>query len=180
METLSHARPQTDQFLHAVSRKKRIAENLLRLLPNAIHTTCPLNKPNDGPREVEVHYDGGVLEILAFAQHIRRDEDTKLLVRWNLVAFLVARGAEPPSISSGVFVTTSDPGETLQTSGSKLRLKISHCVGELREDNDLVVAMLLRKEGKQRLQFGVGLRLPITAATQDVRQTDSVRIQVCA
>ena len=151
MKTLSHARPQMDQFLHTVSGQERIAENLLRLLSNAIHTTCPLDKPNYGPGEVVVHHDRRVLEILTFAQHIRRDEDPKLLLWRYPVAFLVARGAEPPSISSGIFITASDPSESLQASGSKLRLKISNRVGELRENDDLPVGMLLCEEGKQRL-----------------------------
>ena len=59
-------RPGLDRLLHAVSRKEGVGENLCGLLTDTIHATGALDQTDDGPRQVEVHDDGAILEVLAF------------------------------------------------------------------------------------------------------------------
>ena len=66
---------QADEVLNAISRQKRVAEDFLRLLANAVDAACPLNEPDDGPGEVEVDDDGAVLKVLALAEDIGRKQN---------------------------------------------------------------------------------------------------------
>ena len=112
MKPLPHAGAQTDQILHPVGGQERIAEDLLGLLPDAVDTTGPLDEPDNGPGQIEVHDDRAVLEVLAFAQHICRYEDAKLLLGPKPVALVVALGAEPPRVLSRIIRVAGDACET--------------------------------------------------------------------
>jgi len=74
-EALSHARPKADDALDTRRRKERVAENRVGVLADAVHAPGSLHEPNDRPREVVIDDDGGVLEILALAEHVGGDED---------------------------------------------------------------------------------------------------------
>ena len=96
VQALPHAGAQPDDALHAVGRQEGVAEDLLGLLPDAIHAARPLDQADDGPRQVVVDDDGAVLEVLAFAQDIGGDSTRSSSVGADLVALLVALRAEAP------------------------------------------------------------------------------------
>src|SRR5947209_15831934 len=70
VESLPNARAQADKTLDAIRRQKRIAQNLLGLLADAIYSTSPLDQADDGPRQIEIHDDRCVLQVLTFTQHV--------------------------------------------------------------------------------------------------------------
>ena len=80
VQPLANARTQADQAFDTFGGQKRITENLLGLLPNAIHAARALNEPDDGPRQVVVHNNGGILQVLALAQNVRCDDDAEFLI----------------------------------------------------------------------------------------------------
>ena len=85
-EAVAHAGAQADDAFDAVGGEERVAEDLLRLLPDTIHATGPLDESNDGPRQVIVDDDGAVLKVLAFAEDIGRDQDAQFVLRLDTIA----------------------------------------------------------------------------------------------
>ena len=79
LETLPDAAAQADDPLDAISRQERVAEDLLGLLPDAVHAAGALDQPNDRPRQVVIDDDRAVLEVLPLAEHIGRNEDVQLI-----------------------------------------------------------------------------------------------------
>src|ERR1022692_873111 len=53
-QTLKHALAQADDPLYALGREEGIAEDVPRLLPNAVDAPCALDEPDNRPRQVEV------------------------------------------------------------------------------------------------------------------------------
>jgi hypothetical protein len=53
-----------DEALDTLCRDKRVKRNLLGFLADTIHAARTLNEADDGPRQIEVHDDSGVLKIL--------------------------------------------------------------------------------------------------------------------
>ena len=56
-----------------------IAENLFRFLADAIHAARALDEADDGPGQIEIHDDGGILEVLAFAEDVGGDQHAEFL-----------------------------------------------------------------------------------------------------
>ena len=84
-----------------------------------------------------------VLEVLTFAEHIGGDQDAQFLVGRDLVALVVAHRAEPPGDSrSGPSESPVTPAIDCDAARLQLRLEVANRVGELREDEDLLVGML--------------------------------------
>ena len=88
LETLADARAQADEALDALGRQKRVAENFLGFLADTIHAARALNEADDGPRQIEVHDDGGVLEVLAFAENVGGDQHAEFFGGRNVVGRL--------------------------------------------------------------------------------------------
>jgi hypothetical protein len=61
-------------------------------LPNAIHTAGTLDQADDGPRQVVIDHDGAVLQVLALAENICSNEDTKLLFWHYTISPLITPG----------------------------------------------------------------------------------------
>src|SRR5262249_50272446 len=105
--------------------------------------------------------------VLALTQNIGRNEDSKLLLWPNLVAFLAADRAKPPRITCRIFIIAGHAGETLYSARSKLLLKVARRVCELGEDDNFVGRMFFSEQVEQRLKFGVGFGLPVSTALED-------------
>ena len=118
METLANARAQADEALDALCRDKRVAQNFLGLLADTIHAAGTLNEANDGPRQIEVHNDGGVLKILTFAENVGGDQHAEFfggrnVVSRSFVPRLVAVGAETASVVGWLFGVARDASHLL-------------------------------------------------------------------
>src|ERR1019366_5825087 len=119
LQTLAHARAQPDETFNTFGGQKRVAKNLLCFLPDTVHAARTLDEPDDGPRQIVVHDDGRVLEILAFAQNIRGDDDAQFsrwrdVIRFFRVTGLIAFRAEAASKGGRVFGIAGDSGELFE------------------------------------------------------------------
>ena len=102
-QALADPRAQPDKPFDAICRHKGVTKNLLGFLADTVHAARALDEADDGPGQIEVHHDGGVLEVLAFAEDIGGDQHAEFFGGRNIVgrAFvprLVAFGAEPAGI----------------------------------------------------------------------------------
>ncbi|SHV95877.1 Uncharacterised protein [Mycobacteroides abscessus subsp. abscessus] len=61
--------------------EKGIQQDSLGLLANAVDTAGTLDESDDRPRQVVVHDDVSVLQVLALAEDICRDKDPQLILR---------------------------------------------------------------------------------------------------
>ena len=111
LQALADARAQSDEPLDAIGGKKGVAEDLFGFLPDAVHTACALDKTDNGPGEVVVDDDGGILQVLAFAEDIGGDKHAQFLGRQDLIAGLMALRAEAAGKSGRVFGVAGDPGQ---------------------------------------------------------------------
>ena len=79
LQTLADSGAKADEPFHALGGEERIAEDFVGFLADAIYPPGALDEADDGPGQVVVHDDGAVLQILAFAEHVRGDQDANLL-----------------------------------------------------------------------------------------------------
>ena len=97
------ARPQADDPFDTLGWQEAAAEDLLSALADAIDAACALDEADDAPREVVVHDDRTVLEVLALAEHVGRDEHPELPAPGALGSRMrVAIGAEPAGEAGGI------------------------------------------------------------------------------
>ena len=96
LEPLANARSQLDQALHSVSRQEGVAEDFLGGLADAIDTSRTLDESDNRPGQIVVHKDRAILKVLALAEHVGCDQDAQFVVRFDLIAFVVAARAEAP------------------------------------------------------------------------------------
>src|ERR1022692_671095 len=118
VETLADARAQADEALDALCRDKRVAQNFLGFLADTIHAARTLNEADDGPRQIEVHDDGGVLKVLTFAENVGGDQHAEFFGGRNVVGRpfvprLVAVGAETAGVAGWLFVVAGDASHLL-------------------------------------------------------------------
>ena len=166
LEALADARAKADEAFDAIGRNERVAENLLRLLADAIHAARTLNEADDGPRQIEVHHDGGVLKVLTFAENVSGDQHAEFFGRRHVVgrAFvprLVAFGAETAGIFGRLFNVAGHAGHQLEAARLQLFREVGHGVGELGEDENLLAGMLFCQEFLEFGQFVILVGLPL-------------------
>ena len=89
-----------------------------------------------------------VLEVLAFAQDVGGDQDTRLLARGvtSLLACWLLSGLNRQARSVGSSESPVTPATCVRPRAPKLRVEVAHRVGELSEDDDLFVAVLLGQQ----------------------------------
>src|SRR5438552_2076289 len=75
-ETLPYALSESDKSFYAVSWEKGIAIDGVRLLTYTIYTASSLDQADNGPWDIVIDDDGGVLQVLAFTQHVSGNQDT--------------------------------------------------------------------------------------------------------
>ena len=102
VKSCPYAGAQPDQPFDSLGGEEGVAEDVLRLLANAVDAAGALDEADDGPGQVVVDDDGAVLKVLAFAEHIGGDEDAQLLFGRNLVTLAIGNGAEAPGQLGGV------------------------------------------------------------------------------
>ena len=124
LQTLADPRSQPEDSFNAVGGQEGIAENRLRFLADTIDAPGTLHKPNDGPGQVVIHDNGGVLKVLAFAEHVRGDDDAKFLRRRHLLPFVVAFRAETPRVAGGVVGIARYAGQPADPGIADVRFKV--------------------------------------------------------
>ena len=171
LQALADARAQADEALDAIGGQKRVAENFLRLLADAIHAARALDEADDGPRQIEVHDDGGVLKVLAFAENIGGDQNAKFVAMAEILSrALLLSGLNRRAKVGRVFGVAGDAGQLLEAARLQLVAEVEHGVGELGEDEDLLVGMLLRQEILEFGQLVILVGLPVAGELQDGKQ----------
>ena len=83
--------------------------------------------------------------------------------RRDPLALVVAHGAEAPGEAGRVCRVAGDAGKSLDAARLQLLAKVAHRVGELGEDEDLLVGVLLEQQVAERLQLGVLAGVPVAA-----------------
>ena len=81
LEPLANARSQADDPLDARRPAGRSSREFFPTSGRCGPRGRPLDQADDRPRQVVVDDDGAVLEVLAFAEHVGRDQDSQLLFR---------------------------------------------------------------------------------------------------
>ena len=130
---------QVDDALNPLGGQEGVAQNLLGLLAYAVNAARTLDETDDGPGQVVVHNDMGVLKVLALAQDVGGDHDAKLPLRFALARPLVTVWAESPCQLSGVGGTAGDARHVRNPSVLELRFQVINRVGELGEHQRLPV-----------------------------------------
>ena len=167
IKSCANAGAQPDQTFDALGRQERVAEDVLRLLANAVDAAGALDEADDGPGQVVVDDDGTVLEVLAFAEYVGGDEHAQLLVGRNLVTLAVGIGAEEPGQLGGIGTGPGNGGKALNAGGVELACEVLDGVGELGEDEDFFAGMGVHKDLPQRGEFGVLGGVPLPESDQD-------------
>ena len=180
MKPATDPRAQAKEIFHAVGRKKGIAQDLLGFLSDPVDAARALDEADDGPRQIVIHDDVGILEVLPFAEDVGRQKDADFLFRRNHVALPVAFRTEAPSVSGRIVGPSRDARKPSDASRGELVFEVLHGVGELAEDEDLVVRVALRDEPVQRVEFCVAVRFPFAAAAEYVEQAGSVAFEILA
>ena len=97
---VAEARPnpsaKPDQAFDPIGRQKGIAQNVPRLLADAVHAPGPLNQADNGPRQIVIYDYGAVLQILPLAEHVGCDQHPQLAFGRAPVRLVIALWAEPP------------------------------------------------------------------------------------
>ena len=88
VDAVVQALAQLDNLFHTVGREEGIADDVVALLSDTVHTSGSLNESDNRPWQVVVDDDMRILQVLTFAQYIGGDEDSALLV--GRIALLVA------------------------------------------------------------------------------------------
>ena len=161
LQPRAHAGAQPNESVHALGGQEGIAQDLVGPLAKAIHPARALNQPDDGPRQVVVHHDGAILQVLPFAEHVGGDEHAQLVL--HRVRLAVAAGAEAPRELGGVGGVAGRGGHARQLAGSELALQITHGVRELSEHQDLGAAMRFAQQRFQSAQLRIRGGVPIAS-----------------
>ena len=103
LQPRTDARAEANNTLNAISRQEGITDNIFSLLAYPIYTASALDKPYNSPWKVVVYNNGAVLKVLAFAENVRCNDNTKFLLWPYLASFVVAFRAEMPCNFCWVF-----------------------------------------------------------------------------
>ena len=68
----------------------------LTLLADTVDATSALDEADDSPGKVEVDDNVGILQVLAFAEHVGGDEHAQLVCSFYMISLVVAVWAEAP------------------------------------------------------------------------------------
>ena len=166
LQPLPHAGTQADNAFDPIGRQKRVAQDGLGLLADAVHTASPLHQANDGPGQVIVHHDRCILQVLAFAQYVGSYEDVEFLIGHNPRALVVAHRTEAPGKLCRVIRVASHSSEAAYPTSLQLCGKIVHCVGKLGKNKKFLAPMLVSDEAEERLELGITVGVPGTALLQ--------------
>ena len=155
-------------MVHSVRGQEGIAQNVVRLLPDAVHAAGSLNQADNGPRQVVIHDDGAVLKVLPFAQDVGGDEDAEFGAVRHEIVFFVALRTEAPRQLRRVCRVAAHGLHPRHAARRKLFLQIAHRVGELGKDENFAVRVRTCEQVFQCAEFHVLCRLPLTEPDQQV------------
>ena len=177
LEPRPHPPAQLDDALDAVGRQEGMAQYLARVLADAVDAPGALDDSDDRPRQVVVHDDGAVLQVLPLAQHVGRDQDPEFLRRvWKRTA--VAHRTEAARELGRVLGVAGDAGDRLHAHAPELRVEVAHGVGELGEDQHFLVREGPGEQLTERAQLGVVLRVPGAVLAEDAEQRFGVFLEL--
>ena len=179
-EARPHAGAEPEQALDPLGRQERITQDVARPLADAVHAAGALDQADDRPRQVVVHHDGAVLQVLALAEHVGGHQHAQLVVRRDAVFPAVASRAETPREARGVFRVPRGRPHPRHAARPKLPFQIAHRVGELGEDQNLPFGVLLHEQLFQGAELGVVRRPPRAEPDEELDQRRRVGRQVPA
>jgi len=178
LQPLPHAGTQADNAFDPVGRQKRVAQDGLGLLADAVHTASPLHQADDGPGQIIIHHDRHILQVLPFAQYVSSNKDVEFLIGHNPRALVVAHRAEAPGKLRRVVRVASDRGKAAYPTSVQLCSQVVHRVGKLGEDNKLLAPMLVSNEAEKRRELGITVGVPVTALLQHPQQRGAIGVEV--
>ena len=98
---------------------------------------------------------------------------------WSRFWLLSGLKRQASSVGSGESPVT--PAKRCHAARPQLRFQVTHGVGELREDHDLVIGVVHREQPVQSVQLGIAGRVPIRAALlHHIQQSPGIGSQVSA
>jgi hypothetical protein len=140
-QALAHTGTEFDEAFDAIRRDEGVAKNLVRLLADTINTAGALDQTDDGPGQVVVDDDvrspagSGPRK----ARPSRSARGAHPLV--DLVAFSVGLWREAPRQRRGVRALAGSFSTFCDAKRGKLGFQVTGSVGELREDQQFVLAV---------------------------------------
>ena len=140
----------------------------MRLLAYSIDSSGALDQADNGPWQVVVDNDSAVLKILAFAQHIGRDQDSELFLGRHAVLLFITSWAESPRQRRWIRRVPRHRGHVCYSSALKVSFEIAHRIGELSENQHLAVGMIAEKQILQCAKLRILLSPPISKSLQQV------------
>src|ERR1700692_1965950 len=97
-----------------------MAINRICFLPNAVYTTGPLNQTDDRPRQVIIHDDGTVLEVLPLAEYVGCQQDPEFVFRFDDFPLFVALRTKLPRNCRRIFRVTAHALQTVYPASFEL------------------------------------------------------------
>ena len=167
VDAVVQAVAEADHLVDALLGKERVAVHLGRLLPDAVHAARALDEADDGPGEVVVHHDVGVLQVLALRQHVRRHHHARLALERDR-RHVVGDGREAVHLADDVVRRAVHLGDVRDAARLELFGDVAGGVGVLREHEHLLVPVLPRDEAFEGVQLLVLGRTPLAALGEHV------------
>src|SRR5699024_2226989 len=103
-QTLLDTTTEIQLFLN-LAMHHRVEQHRVCFLTDAVHTPCSLDQFDDGPRQIEVHDNVRLLQVLTLRKHICRHEHSNLICwchRLLIVAHRVCFRRESTSKSRSI------------------------------------------------------------------------------
>ena len=112
--SLPDAGPQPNDPFDPIGGQEAVTQNPIGLLTDPIDAASPLDQPDDGPREIEVHDDSRILQVLAFAEHVGGDQNVDLVLQEELRPrlSLLQAGLKRQASSGRIIRVAGDGGQS--------------------------------------------------------------------
>ena len=177
-QSMAHPSPQLNDALDAIGGEERIAENLVGVLANTINTTHSLDQADNGPRQIVVHDDCAVLQVLSLTEDIGCNQDSDFSFVRDLVLLVVADRTETPGQLRWVCRVARNARMIREPTCAELIIQIANRIGKLGEDENLVGRMLIRQQINKRIELCIPARVPSSVLLEKSHQFIGIRLEV--
>ena len=176
VDAVVQALAQLDNLFYTIGREEGIADDVVALLSDTVHTSGSLNESDNRPWQVVVDDDMRILQVLTFAQYIGGDEDSALLV--GRIALLVAHWREMFHDAGGVLAVARSDVYPFYILLAELAAEILRSVGVLGEEHYLVFRIGFCYELVQFVEFLVFLRFPLSAELNHLDDALAILLEI--
>ena len=174
-QPLHHAFAQVDDALDAVFGQEGVAADDLGSLADAVDAPRPLRQADDSPGQVVVHDDA---QSCRFWPSLSTSVDSSTRISRSPFSFaLLLRGLNRRASGRRVVVLSRRRFQVGDAAPCQLLMQVVDGVRELREDQHFLLAVPARDEFAQRVQLGVGCRIPGARPPRDFLQALRVPLQ---